>query len=68
MYALGHNSELVESPPKQGAAAVPRLGLAARGAMLLDAEREAGKIATCWRRAERTTGWRGLGRLLRGVA
>ena len=46
MYALGHNSELVGSTKQKGEKAVPRLALDARGAMLLDTEREGGKIAT----------------------
>ena len=44
MYALGHNSEAVGIPKDKGAEVVPRLALAAHGAMLLHAERKAGKI------------------------
>ena len=54
MHALGHNSRpagrttsRLAGSTKKGTEAVPRLALAARGAMLLDAEREAGKFATC---------------------
>ena len=39
----------------QGAVAVPRLALAARGVMLVNAEREAGKLAASWWSAERTS-------------
>ena len=55
MYALGHNSEQVGSTKQKGGKAVPRLALDDRGAMLLDTEREGGKIATSWRSAERTS-------------
>ena len=53
MHALGYNSGLAESTRK-GTEVVPRLALAARGAMLVNAGRKAGKFATCWRNAERT--------------
>ena len=62
MHALGHNSKPAGSTTsslagstQKGAEAVPRFALASRGAMLLDGEREAGKIASCWRSAERTS-------------
>ena len=50
--ALGHISELVGST-KDGAEAVPGLALAACGAMLFDAKREAGIVTACWLSAER---------------
>ena len=54
MHALGHESGLAGGA-KKGTEAVPRLALAARGAMLVNAGREAGKFPTCWRSAERTS-------------
>ena len=54
MHALGHDSRPAGSTTSR-LMRYPRLALAARGAMLLDAEREAGKFATCWRSAERTS-------------
>ena len=56
-----------EAPKKE---AVPRLALAACRAVLVNAEREAGKFATCWRSAERTSlaveAWVGSSAELRG--
>ena len=52
MHALEYNSGLAGST-KKGAEAVPRLALAARGAVLVNVEREAGNFATCWRSPER---------------
>ena len=59
---LGHNPRLAGSTKsklagstKRRTEAVPRLALAARGTVLLDTEREAGKFATCWRTVERTS-------------
>ena len=43
MRALGHKSGLARST-KEGTGAYPRLALAARGAVLVNAEREAGKV------------------------
>ena len=54
MHALGHNSGPAGSTKKK-TKAVPRLGLAARRTVLVIVEREAGKFATCWRSAERTS-------------
>ena len=54
VHALENNSGLAGSA-KNGTDTVPRLALAARGAMLVNAGREAGKFATCWRSAERTS-------------
>ena len=53
MHALEHNSGLAGST-KKGTKAVPRLALAAPGAILVNAGGEAGKFTTCWRSAERT--------------
>ena len=62
MHVLGHNSRPAGSTTsrpagstKKEAEGVPKLALVARGGMLLDAERTAGKIATCCRIAERTS-------------
>ena len=52
--AVAYPAELWASPEMQGTEAIPRLALAARGAMLVNAEREAGKFATTWYSAERT--------------
>ena len=69
MHALGHYSRLAGST-KKGTEAVPKLALAARRAVLVNAEREADKLATCWRRAERTSlageAWVGSSAELRG--
>ena len=53
MPALGHNSEPVGST-KKSAETVPRHALAAREAMIVNAEHEAGKWTTSWRGPERT--------------
>ena len=69
MHALGRNSGLAGST-KKGTEAAPGLVLAARGAMLVNAGREAGKFAACWRSAERTSlvveAWVGSSARLRG--
>ena len=52
--AVACQAELCASPEVQGTEAVSRLALAARGAMLVNAEREAGKFATSWRSTEQT--------------
>ena len=55
MYAPVHKCELVGSTLNKDGEAVPRLALAARGVMLLNAERAAGKIAT--ERVANKSGW-----------
>ena len=56
MHALEHNSGLAGSTKKgTKAVTVPRLALAAPGAILVNAGGEAGKFTTRWRSAERTS-------------
>ena len=52
MHALGHNSGVAGTKTKITEALL-RLALATRGAVLVNAERETGNFATCWRSAER---------------